>query len=251
MLISCSKILPVNEKAAIDFHTFHNRKMGASASEFLNDGVYKSLVVEIQYVAGFKPQQGTVDYLKNFLETYLRKPRGINILLKEIPSIEQNALNKDHVLTIENVYRTRYIQHDQISMYILFTDGVHSGNKILGMAYGNTSAVVYGEAIRKYSNKGGRLTHQVLETAVLLHEIGHLLGLVNKGTPLRSEHVDFASNDHCSNKSCLMYRSVEVKKLSSILRQGNMPVLDSLCIEDLIANGGKNTPDYELYVKPF
>ena len=53
------------------------------------------------------------------------------------------------------------------------------------MAYHNTSAVVYGKAVRNHSKLAGRLTHQELETAVVLHEMGHLLGLVNKGTERR------------------------------------------------------------------
>jgi len=250
-LASCRKTLPIQVTAGVDTEAFHNRRVGASAPELLGNNMYKSLVVEIQFIAGFKPEPGTLEYLRNFLETYLHKPGGFNIVLKEIPAIKQNALSKDDVLTIEKEKRTQFVQQDKIAIYILFTNGVHPGNKILGMAYRNTSAVVYGKAIRKYSSKAGRLSHQELESAVLLHEIGHLLGLVNKGSTSRSAHNDSTFKDHCNNKKCLMYHSVETKNLSSILLKGNMPVLDSGCIEDLIANGGKNTPDYEPYIKPF
>lgn len=250
-LISCRKTLLIFDKTVVDPEAFHNRRMGASASELLDDKIYKSLIVEIQFVAGFKPEPATVDYLRNFLETYLNKPRGINIILKEIAAIEQNALSKDEVLNIEKEKREWFVQDDKIAIYILFTSGVHPGNKILGMAYRNTSAVIYGRAIRKYSSMSGRLTHQELETAVLLHEIGHLLGLVNKGSKPRSEHLDSSFHDHCNNRKCLMYHSVETKNLSSILLRGNIPVLDSGCREDLIANGGKNMPDYQPFSKLF
>ena len=250
-LTSCRKDVPFKKHVTVNKEAFHSRTMGSSASELLNDKNYKALDVEIQYMAGFKPQERTLDHLYTFLETYLNKPRGISISLKEITSFDRHELSMEEVLAIEKEKRTQFVHQDTTSIYVLFTDGVHPGNKILGMAYRNTSAVIYGKAIRKYSSMAGRLTHHELETAVLLHEIGHLLGLVNKGSPLTSEHADSAFSDHCSNKKCLMYHSVETKALSTILLKGNIPVLDAHCIADLVANGGKNVPDYRPFLKPF
>ncbi|MBC7828258.1 MAG: hypothetical protein H7122_10975 [Chitinophagaceae bacterium] len=250
-LVNCRKTLSVNDRPMIDTEAFHNRNMGVSAAELLDDNIYRFLFVEIQFIAACKPEQATLDYLKSFLETYLNKPKGINIVLNEIPVIKQDALSRDEVLAIEKQKRTRFMNQDTIALYILFTNGVHPGNKILGMAYRNTSAVIYGKAIRKYSSMAGRLTHQELETAVLLHEIGHLLGLVNKGSTPISQHIDSTFHDHCNNRKCLMFHSVETKNLSSILLKGNIPVLDSNCIKDLIANGGKNVPDYQPFIQPF
>jgi predicted Zn-dependent protease len=250
-LVSCRKSLLVDNTSIVNAETFHSRTMGTSASELLGDSIYKSLVVEIQYVTGYKPGPKTVNHLRNFLETYLNKPKGINIILNAIDPTADDALSMEEVAVIEKKERTRFVNQDTIAIYILFTDGVHPGNKILGMAYRNTSAVVYGKAVRKYSSMSGRLTYQELETAVLLHEIGHLLGLVNKGTTQTSAHNHSTFHDHCNNRRCLMYHSVETKNLSSILLKGNIPVLDSGCIKDLIANGGKNIPDYQPFTRPF
>jgi hypothetical protein len=97
----------------------------------------------------------------------------------------------------------------------------------------------------------GKLTRQELETAVLLHETGHLLGLVNKGNMAGLNHVDHDYPDHCTNKKCLMYHATETKKLSSILIKGTIPVLDSNCVADLLANGGKNETGFKPFVRPF
>lgn len=249
--MGCRKALPVVQPKPFHKETFHKRAMGSSAQELLSDQVYKSLVVEIDYMKGYKPRQRTLDNLRNFLETYLNKPKGISIVLHEVASTTSDSLSMSDVAGFEDKNRNRFVHQDKTSIYILFTDGVHPGGRILGMAYQNTSAVVYGKEIRKHSSVAGRLKREELETAVLLHEIGHLIGLVNKGSESQADHVDPSFHDHCTNKNCLMYHSVETKSLSSILLKGSIPVLDSRCIEDLIANGGRNTPDYNLFIKPY
>jgi predicted Zn-dependent protease len=251
MLSGCKKALLVKEERTVDTESFHNRGMGASSRELLDDRDYKSLIVEIQYMPGFKPDPKTLDYLRKFLQTYLNKPKGIKIVLMEIDGVENDTLSKDEVLAVEKANRTRFVADDTTAIYLLFTNGIHPGRKILGMAYRNTSAVIYGKAIDKHFTKSGKLTRAELETAVLLHEVGHLMGLVNKGSMPESQHSDPVHQDHCNNKKCLMYFSVETMNLSTILLKGNIPVFDENCIADLIANGGKNTPDFKPFIRPF
>ncbi len=251
VIFSFTKSVVTEEKKTVDAKAYHNRNLGASARELLSDEVYKSLTVEIQYMKGFKPKAETVNQLTVFLNQYLNKPKGINIVLKEIKRIKNTPLAVDSVLAIEKLNRTHFVEEDKTAIYILFTNSRHVGKRILGTAYRNTSAVIYGKAIRENSNLKGKLSHQELETAVLLHETGHLLGLVNKGSLVASGHTDPDYPDHCSNKNCLMYHATETKKLSSILLRGTIPVLDSNCVADLLANGGKNEPIFKPFLSPF
>ena len=251
VFMGCRKTMVTHNVNPFDAEIFHNRTIGASANELLDDDVYKSLVVEVQFMPGYRPQQGTLDHLRTFLETYLNKPKGISIVLRQIGSVEKDSLSMEDASVVEKNNRRRFASPAKAAIYILFTDGLHPGNKILGMAYRNTSVVIYGRSVRKYSSMKGRLTHEELETAVLLHEIGPLLGLVNKGSVVQSDHVDETFQDHCNNKKCLMYHSVETKNLPAILLKGTIPFLDQHCIDDLLANGGKYVPDYDGFIKPF
>lgn len=74
---------------------------------------------------------------------------------------------------------------------------------------------------------------------MLKHELGHLLGLVNVGTPLQSGHKDDQHGKHCSNRKCLMYYVVDSKNPFRLLLKRQLPELDQECLDDLRANGGR------------
>lgn len=235
IITGCVKTM-ANNDTSIDVMRFHDRRPGASAKELLSDSQFYSLEVEVQYMEGYKPEAQTIHNLRAFLETYLRKPAGITIRQTKIESTGNDALSKEGVLQIEKTKRTSYSTESRMSMYILFTNGSHLDNRILGMAYRNTSAVIFGGSVRNNSNLSGRLTRAELQTAVLLHEVGHMIGLVNIGDEAATRD---AVHNHCDNPRCLMYHATETKRLSSILVKGYIPVLDSACIASIKANGGK------------
>jgi hypothetical protein len=236
-LSTCMKSSFLQDVSALDFE---NQKVGASAKDLLTDKEFECLTVEIQYMPGYKPQRQTVYNIVAFLKKYLHKPGGINVSYKEVKAPSTgDSLSRDDIVQIERNNRTPFISKERISIYLLFTNSMHPTEEILGMAYRNTSAVIYGKSIEENSSPSGVLSRSELETAVVLHEIGHILGLVNKGSASRSDHVDEENNYHCSNKLCLMYHATETHDLPTILKKGYIPVLDSNCVRDLVANGGK------------
>ena len=98
-----------------------------------------------------------------------------------------------------------------------------------------TSFVIYQNTIKKLSSSPGKTNRIVLETTVITHEFGHILGLTNIGTTLQSNHEDPEHKRHCTVNTCLMFWESE---LGNVLG-GNIPKLDAQCIADLQANGGK------------
>ena len=69
--------------------------------------------------------------------------------------------------------------------------------------------------------------------------MGHILGLVDIGSPMQTNHKDAAHGNHCNNTNCLMYYASETTDVLGFLITGNVPVLDANCRADLTANGGK------------
>jgi hypothetical protein len=44
-----------------------------------------------------------------------------------------------------------------------------------------------------------------VEQATVVHEFGHLAGLVDNGVPMVSPHLDPEHAKHCTNEVCVMY----------------------------------------------
>jgi hypothetical protein len=219
----------------VDTKAFHNKVVGAAAADLLRDDTYRSLTVEIQYMPGFAPDKKAVANLRSFLYEHLQKPGGISIVQKEITSSPDTVLTLEEAVDIERANRTKFASKDALTLYILYTNGYYTDNSILGWAYRNTSAVIFGKKIREQSDRRGKPDRTKLESTVLLHEMGHLLGLVNVGTPLQSAHKDNGHGKHCKNKHCLMYYKVDTRYIPSLLLKRDIPKLDAACLEDLQA----------------
>lgn len=221
--------------------------LGESAADLLAADFFTSLEVELVYVEGFNPRAETVTNLRNFLQERLNKPDGITIIERSIPSIGDAPFNTAEIIDIEDQVRSSYNRDDTVSIFIFFTDGANSNdtqfNKTLGTAYRNTSVVIYEPTIREFSNDPSEPSRVALETTTLTHEICHLLGLVNLGTPPTTDHEDPINTRHCIVEDCLMYFQTEVQgiapKMSAKLTASQTTPLDPLCIADLQANGGK------------
>ena len=235
--ISCKKETTFSNNP--DANDLHNKAVGTSANQLLSAGTYKSLKIEIQYMTGYAPDAGALNHLQNVLNTYLNKPSGITIVTKEISASSSAALSIDQVRTIEEQNRTVFTTADQLGVYVLYTNGNFTDNNVLGAAFRNTSMVIFGKTIHDNSGALGQTSRTKLEGTVLDHEFGHILGLVDIGSPMQTNHKDATHGNHCSNTNCLMYYSSDTKDILGFLLTGNIPSFDANCIADLHANGGK------------
>ncbi|MBB1284155.1 hypothetical protein HRH25_07210 [Flavisolibacter sp. BT320] len=218
---------------------FHLQPAGSSAKALLSDNVFKSLHIEVQYMPGAKPTEATLTNMTKFLGKHLRKPGGISFTLTEIPASTDTIISLKDAMELEDRHRTRFSTTNEMAVYVLFVDGYYSKPDLLGSAYRNTSAVLFGRHIQENSEKFKKPSRTYLESRVLQHEFGHLLGLVNIGTDANDDHHDKEHEKHCTNKYCLMYYLADTEDYPSVLVRQKPPELDADCIKDLRANGGK------------
>jgi hypothetical protein len=241
---SCSKEDdPLNSPVAVN-PTTNKQQTGSSANDLLSDKKFKSMVIEVVYVAGFEPSAQSITNFVNVLTARTYKPNGISIIKRSISSPGISPYTNEEIVSIEDTNRTKYNTADQIAIWAFFADGKSSKDTdtsvILGTAYRNTSFVIFEQTIHRLSDSPFKPNRSLLETTVITHEFGHILGLTNLGTALQSNHEDAAHPKHCIEKTCLMFWSAETGSgIANMVSSGSAPQLDSQCIADLRANGGK------------
>ena len=235
LFFSCKKVKTDPETLP---NSYSNQKLGASANDMLSSGKYTTLNIEVQYMPGYQLDPAAISNIKDYLNSICNKPGGITITQSQIPA-NGDTLGVNKVAVLERQNRTAYTNGTIISIYIIVTDGYDSSSSILGFAYRNTSICLFGKSVFDHSGGFGEVTRVSLETSVLEHEFGHVLGLVNLGTSMQVFHQDSLHGNHCNNIECLMHYAIETQSAYNILHPNNIPVLDSNCIKDLRANGGK------------
>jgi predicted Zn-dependent protease len=234
-LFSCRK---ENTDPAYLPNSYSDQSLGASANDLLSAAKYTTLTVQVQYMPGYQLDTNAINNVTAYLNTLCNKPSGITITQSQIAA-NGDTLNPERVAILERQNRTAYTNGSTIALYIIVTDGYDTSGTVLGFAYRNTSICLFGKSI--VNNSGGLFepSRVSLESSVLEHELGHIMGLVNLGTPMVTSHQDVAHGNHCSNPACLMYYSIDVYDGSNLLHPNNIPILDSNCRADLHANGGK------------
>lgn len=217
---------------------------GSSSNDLLSASTFKKMIVEIACVEGFQPTDAALNTFKNFIESRTYKPEGIVFTTKQIPATGKTSYTIDEIAAIEKTNRTEYNTATTIAVWVLFVNG-HSSNdsnasSVLGTAYWNTSFVIYEETIQGLSDGVFDPERSLLESSVMHHEFGHILGLTNLGADLQSDHEDSEHEKHCKVENCLMYWAAESSQgMGNLFSEGEIPTLDALCLQDLKANGGK------------
>lgn len=225
---SCKK---EDVRSGNDFKT-----LGTAAHDILSASRYSGLNVEIQYMDGYPPDSASINNLINFLKKYINKPDGIQVTQQKIAASGKTVLSLDDIVNIEKKYRTVFTENNTLAVHILITDADYDQPNILATSYWNTSFCVFGKTVNDDSGSWG-LSSLTLLTTLFEHEFGHLMGLVNQGSPMQKDHLDHSNGAHCINSHCLMYYDVEKSTAAGNLF--SIPILDANCEADLKANGGK------------
>ena len=217
--------------------TLDKQSVGKSANPLLSAATYTILNLEIQYAPGMQPQDQSVTNLVNFLKTYLNKPGGINVTMKQVGSIGTAPVSSQDIANFEDKNRSIYTVNNSISIWIYFADVDYTTPDVAGISYWNTSIAIFEKSIQAKTGGITQASRVKVESGTLMHEMGHLLGLVNTGTPMVKAHEDAAHGQHCSNTGCLMYYAIQTSGLMNT--NNTVPALDADCVNDLRGNGGK------------
>ena len=214
--------------------------LGDDARFFVRGAPFSKVVIEVGSTKSAAPSQAAISHLTSVMGNLLDKSGGVTVVTDAPVDDPSGALSIDQVAAIEDASRTQYSQGDTAVFYYLVvstnsTDDTSSGS-ILGEAYRPSAMVVFQKTIDANSGALGQPSRDVVESTVVAHEFGHILGLVNTGTPMQTPHEDSAHPKHDANNACLMYWANNSSAgLANLLTGGTVPDYDANCRADLAA----------------
>ncbi len=185
--------------------------VGSEAHLLLEGFPDDRLVVEIAYqtTVGPPPGPSVATLLSRIHETC---QKSVVQLDEHAFSSSQSSFSESQILTLESHVRQVWPTWGTMSLFYLYLGGSDSSNPgTLGMAYRGSSIAVFAGTIATAS---GAVGATAVTTTVLVHELGHELGLVGI--------VGYAPNEdpnhpyHSSDPSDVMYWAVETTAISRL-----------------------------------
>lgn len=209
---------------------FTNCTTGISATESQNQNVasmFSSSITEYGinaiYEPGAEPYVGNLGVTTNkvwdiskssYQSLFQGRTRSITVpftLADMTPITAQNHTTWDSssLIDLGNRYAKKLLTNNKISVSVIFVKGTYEGNtSILGIHFtGLPFAFIFKDVV--LSTGGSSLQQQYVEQATIVHELGHITGLVNNGVPLTSNHEDASHPHHTTNSQCVMYWAEE------------------------------------------
>ena len=113
---------------------------------------------------------------------------------------------------------------------LLFLHGTYGGDRsVLGVAFRGDAAAIFMDRVNASATP--LVGSAGIEAAVVMHEVGHLLGLVD--LYLHTGRQDPAHPGHSTDKSSVMYWAVESDLVADLLQGGPPRDFDSADLADL------------------
>lgn len=211
------------------------------------------IVVKVYYEEGAEPYtEGSILKLKywSIFQQNIKalfEGRGkspiftIPLILSEmtkIPSASKSKWSLDDVLNMAKTVATKDAA-GTVTFSIFFVNGLaKESDSILGFHISNSNTMaIFKDVIKKSGTEGVQI---YVEQATVVHEMGHALGLVNNGLPMRTSHQDSPHGAHCTKPDCVMYYQNEgTSGLKTFVQKfindpGNVVMFGEECLEDSI-----------------
>lgn len=191
--------------------------MGNNALVYLR-GAFPKLAIEINAAGSREPSPEALDRLNQRLASVVDKPGGIEILPVKTFSSTRTEYSLDDVKAVEQLARKEWSTDERVVIHLLYLNGRPDYGNALGTAYGASSIVIFPDRLENaVTPVVGRAT---LERAVLVHEVGHLLGLINIGYKSPRDHEDPEHPTHSRSQDSVMFWGIETDAVSSLFPGG-------------------------------
>lgn len=215
-------------------------------ASLLRDDAYPDLIVEVDHVKGHAPCPKALNAMEGALlaltdkrrvvvTTNVIEARGGGYDNKELGAIHE--AENDHGPTDAG----RHGRGEAAHLHVIFLDGrakaTHGGHAAGRTLHDEGAIFVFPDTYAgAYSLTGGlrRDASCDVERTVLLHELGHAFGLVNRGVPMLHDREADGRAGHSTNPDSVMYPVLRLGRDGLLL--GDLPRgFDEHDVDDLLA----------------
>lgn len=211
----------VGQAAEVD-----SASVGEMALSYLRSAPHGRLVVEVDAAQGVALNAASLDTLRTRLTENLGKSGGISIETGGSFSSSRSAWSLSDIRAAEQANRSRHSSGSTATMWVgVFNGSYAEDDSVLGVAYSASSFAVFPERIAAAGNL--LVSSASIERSVLVHEAGHLLGMVNVGWKSAIDHEDPDHPGHSKNPDSVMYWAIESIDVVDILTGGPPDDFDS------------------------
>ena len=203
---------------------------GECRYEILRGNEYSKIHIEVNYVTGNSPESDALNLLKQRIQEVTDKST-ITVSQSSFGSTD-NSYTLEEILELENKQRTRFKNGNTFVVHILYLNGEYSDNdQTLGLAYSGTSFAIFKEKIEDAAFL--LISSKDIEKSVIVHEFGHLLGLVNNGYQSPHDHEDPQHPHHSNNEESVMYWAIESQDIGNQIDGEPPNDFDNYDLDDL------------------
>lgn len=202
-----------------------DERVGAKYEDYLTGGGV--LVVEIDHAPNQAPSAEAKQGFREELERITEKRVELRVN-QQLPSKGQNYVySVSELRELTEQFQDEEDRTDVVVMHALFVDGRVENNRVAGLAFkGDAFAIAMGTMKENTCSNGaivctsGQPRLKCALEAVMIHEAGHLLGLVGITLPMVNDHdmdqdpnPDTSQNEgegHSNNEDSVMWWQVEL-----------------------------------------
>lgn len=229
-----------DEPPPVTFNDFG--RIGANGRALLSDDV-PGLVVEIDFESRQPPSDEAVEHLVGVLEDVLDKPDGIRLDGGNAFTLDDRQWRSDDLRRHAIDHRSTFSSEDELSIYLLYVRGEFfrgaNVTESLGEPYNASEAALFPEQWR--GPVGEEVADELaVERAALVHQVGHLLGLVDFTGVDVEEREDAQHQGHSANEGSVMFHAVSTTAVTPQYDSVPPDTFDDADLADLavIRDGG-------------